>query len=98
LGARSWPRLQGGPDQVALSDLGETLSSLRLCHEAAERAMERSLSERGQLTPLLCDRAVRRWRCSTASSGCARHGRRGGRPCEWSASVLMPWGEAVRAP
>ena len=44
------------PDQVALSDLGETLSSLRLCSEAAERAMRRSLSERGQLTPLLCYR------------------------------------------
>src|SRR5438034_4003752 len=42
------------PDQVALSDLGETLSSLRLCNEAAERAMQRSLAERGQLTPVLC--------------------------------------------
>ena len=43
-------------NQVALSDLGETLSSLRLCSEAAGRAMQRSLSERGQLTPLLCYR------------------------------------------
>lgn len=41
-------------DQVALSDLGETLSSLRLCNEAADRAMERSLSQRGQFTPVLC--------------------------------------------
>lgn len=45
-------------DQVALSDLGETLSSLRLCSEAAGRAMQRSLSERGQLTPLLCYRTA----------------------------------------
>ena len=44
------------PDQIALADLGETLSSLRLCSDAAERAMRRSLSERGQLTPLLCYR------------------------------------------
>jgi ParB-like chromosome segregation protein Spo0J len=41
-------------DQVTLSALGETLSSLRLCHEAAERAMRHSLSERGQLTAVLC--------------------------------------------
>ena len=43
-------------DQVALSDLSETLSSLRLCSEGAGRAMQRSLAERGQLTPVLCYR------------------------------------------
>lgn len=51
---------QGGAmataDRVALSDLGETLSPLRLCSEAAGRAMQRSLSERGQLTAVLCYR------------------------------------------
>jgi len=45
-------------DQVALSELGETLSSLRLCSEAAWQAMQRSLSERGQLTPVLCYRTA----------------------------------------
>jgi ParB-like chromosome segregation protein Spo0J len=52
---------QRGPmatsDQVALSDLGDSLCSLRLCSEAAGRAMQRSLAERGQLTPVLCYRA-----------------------------------------
>jgi ParB-like chromosome segregation protein Spo0J len=43
-------------DHVAISDLGETLSALRLCSEAAGRAMQRSLLERGQLTPVLCYR------------------------------------------
>jgi ParB-like chromosome segregation protein Spo0J len=42
------------PDPVALSTLGETLAPLRLVSEAAERAMRRSLAERGQLTPVLC--------------------------------------------
>lgn len=46
------------PDFVVLSDLGEILSSLRLCGDAAARAMQRSLSERGQLTPLLCYRTA----------------------------------------
>lgn len=46
------------PEQVALSDLSETLSSLRLCNEVAARAMQRSLSERGQLTPVLCYRSA----------------------------------------
>ena len=46
------------PDQVVLSNLGETLSSLRLCSEAAGRAMQRSLSQRGQLTPVLCYRSA----------------------------------------
>ena len=43
-----------GSDEVALSALSEALSSLRLRHETAERAMRWSLAERGQLTPVLC--------------------------------------------
>ena len=39
---------------IALSELGETLSSLRLCSEASSQAMERSLRQTGQLTPVLC--------------------------------------------